>query len=172
MLLLVDINLRVEIRNALFVKFNLNTYLFTVIFILGIIFSVYHVFIYRLKTEWEKIPMLVFAVYVNLFSGIAGGLHALKTSEGLLAIFPIWNIINGVLLYLMYRLDIVDTINIVDDDVSSFQIILGTTVVLIALALCHFVFNLYWAVTFSVCVSYATNINWIIQRYFFPTNEK
>ena len=153
-------------------KFDPRTYIALGLFISGVLFSLYHVFTPRQKSDWEKTAMLFFAVIVNGISGIAAGMHMLNDSKGILMLFPIWNIINGGFLLLMYRFDIIDESSIVDDNATSLQVILGSTIVVAALLVSRLFFELYWATTFSICVSYATNINGTVQDFFSKTKKE
>ena len=137
-----------------------------VIFAAGMLSSLYHIFTPRVTTRWEKTAMLFFAIFVNSLSGIAAGLHMLKGAESWLMLFPLWNIINGVILIIMLRFDLIDEDNIVIDKVNPFQAVLGSIVVVAAVVLCRFYFEMYWAITFSICVSYATNINGTLHDIF------
>ena len=136
------------------------------LFVLGIMFSLYHVFTAREKTEGEKAVMLFFAAIVSGLSGVAAGLHILKEAHGILIVFPIWNIINSALLLLLYRLEYIDESSIVDDNATAFQVISGSMVVVATLIVCRFVFKMYWAITFSICVTYASNLNGMLQSLF------
>ena len=114
--------------------------------------------------------MFFFALFVNGFSGIAAGMHMLENSYGILMVFPIWNIANGVLLLLLAKADLVNEENsIVDNNASPFQVILATIVLLSVLAVCRFLFAMHWAITFSICVAYACNVSQTVHHLFFKT---
>ena len=138
----------------------------------GIVFSLYHVFTSREKT-WREIKyMLVSAVIINAAGGIATGMYFLEhPPHGLLILFPLWNIINGFLLLLLYRFDLLDDAIIVDDNAGRIEVVAGICVVLMTFAIGTFVFELYWAVIFSICMAYATNINALV-RYFISENVR
>jgi hypothetical protein len=108
--------------------------------------------------------MLFSAVIINAAGGIAAGMYFLEyPPHGLLILFPLWNIINGFLLLLMYRFDFMDDAIIVDDNAGPFEVVAGLCVVLMTFAIGTFVFELYWAVVFSMCMAYATNINALVK---------
>jgi len=69
------------------------------VFFSGLVLSIYHAFTDRPKTTLEKSFMLYFAVLLNSFSGVMAGMYDLATASGLLILFPVWNIINGVASY-------------------------------------------------------------------------
>lgn len=138
--------------------------LVVVLFGLGIVFTIYHVFISREKTYREKKLMLFSAVMINGFGGVVAGEHVIGEATSLLTlIFPLWNIANGLLLLLMYRFDILDEDIIVDDDAAPYEVVIGLCVVLMTFAISTFVFDLHPVVVFSMCVAYATNINALVK---------
>ena len=166
LLLITHSDLRTATFKGLSDQFDLRIIIGFVLFFMGIIFSLNHVFTTREKTEGEKAVMLFFAIFVNGLSGIAAGLHILKESQGVLIIFPIWNIINGALLLLLYRFEYIDENSIIDDKATTFQVISGSLVAVAILLICRFVFKMYWAITFSICVTYASNVSGILQSLF------
>jgi hypothetical protein len=112
--------------------------------------------------------MLFFAVLVNTIGGIVAGIYVLKnaTIHDWLLVFPIWNIINSVLLLLMLFFNIIDEECISDRKTTPVQIVLGLIAVLVIFILCNYVFKLYWAITFSICIIYATSFDKALQSVF------
>ncbi|MCK4994394.1 MAG: hypothetical protein KAS13_05025 [Candidatus Omnitrophica bacterium] len=101
--------------------------------------------------------MLIFAMTMNGIAAITSGMYLFKTETGLLRIFTIWNAINGVIL--LYQIGFVDEGFFRDEDATIFQACTGVVAILILFYLCYFVFHFYWAVTFSICVCYATTVS-------------
>jgi hypothetical protein len=66
----------------------------------------------------------------------------------------------------MLRLKIIDKECISDRDTTAVQIILGLLAVLIIFVFCNYVFKLYWAITFSICIIYATSFDRALQNVF------
>jgi hypothetical protein len=147
---------------------DLRVYFLSVVFLGGIALSLYHVFTTRGKTDYEKMVMLFFAVAANAGTGIISGWYVIKSSDAhnWQLIFPIWNIINGVLLLLMLRLKIIDEECISDRDATAVQIILGLIAVLVIFVFCNYVFKLHWAITFSICIIYTTSFDRALQSVF------
>jgi hypothetical protein len=168
LLYIMNTSMRVQIHNWISEYSNAWFYLIGAIFLCGLYLSIYHVFTKREKTDVEKWGMLIFAVLANAVSGIVAGLYVLKTDNvrNWLLIFPIWNIINGVLLLLMLRLKIIDESCISDRDAAKLQIIFGLVSVLIIFIFCNYVFDLYWAITFSICIVYTTSFDKALQNVF------
>jgi hypothetical protein len=135
------------------------------LFIAGITFSIFHVFMRGQQSDDEKSVMLYFAVMVNGLSGLLAGARLLQTSHGYLSVFPLWNILNSLLLLLLYWIQQLDESAIIEGKAPPRQILVGGLTVLVVFLLCQFAFHLHWTLTFSVCVCYATNVNSFQQRF-------
>lgn len=160
--------MREQIYGRLRLTSDIRIYLLAAIFLAGTVFSLYHVFTKRSKTDFEKMTMLIFAVLTNAGTGILAGWYVIKNGEShnWQLIFPIWNIANGALLLLMLRMKIIDESCISEHEAAPIQVILGLTAVFVVLVLCNFVFKLYWAITFSICIVYATSFDRALQSVF------
>jgi len=161
-------DLRSSSKHIFFSGSDLRAAFIPFIFLLGVLLSLYHVFTSRKKADWEKFAMLCFAVMANAFSGIAAGLYMLINFNPILILFPIWNIANGVLLLIMLRCELIDENNVSDEDADFPQVIAGTIIVVATFLVCRFAFQMNWAVTFSICVAYATNLSGVIRKIFSP----
>jgi len=168
LLYVVNSAMREQIHNWLASHNYVWVYIMGAIFLCGLVLSVYHVFTAREKTDWEKWGMLIFAVLANATTGIVAGLYVLKsdTARNWLLIFPVWNIINGVLLLLMLRLRIIDEECVSDRDASAGEVIFGLIAVLVLFIFCNYVFKQHWALTFSICTIYATSFDKALQSVF------
>ena len=136
-------------------------------FIIGMGLSIFNVFTTREKTDTEKWIMLFFAVLTNAGTGIISGWYVLSSSSirDWLIIFPLWNIINGVLLIVML-FKIIDEECISDRDASIKEVVIGLIAVLIIFIFCNNVFKLHWAVTLSICIIYTTSLDKGLQSVF------
>jgi len=124
------------------------------------------IFLSSKRTDFKKGLMVLFVLTVNAFTGIMAGIYMMKGTAGWLLVFPIWNIINGVLLLLMLRFNVIDEECISDRKATLVQIILGLIAVLVIFILCNYVFKLYWAITFSICIVYTTSFDRALQNVF------
>ena len=158
-----DQTLLFYVADTLLEERSIRLLLALVFFVAGMILSIQHVFVSRKKSGFEKIFMLFFAVFVNAFAGLAAGSHALESSTGVLTIVPIWNIANAIFLLLAYRYDFINESHITDDNAGLLEAVVSLTLVCAIFAVCHFVFGLYWAFTFSICVAYVSNLNKLVQ---------
>lgn len=164
----VDAVMREQIHNWLASHNYVWVYIMGAIFLCGLGLSVYHVFTAREKTDAEKWGMLIFAVLANAVTGIVAGLYVLKSdsARNWLLVFPVWNIINGVMLIFMLRFRIIDEQCISDRDASAGEVIFGLIAVLVLFIFCNYVFKLHWAITFSICTIYATSFDKALQSVF------
>ena len=168
LLYVVDAAMREQIHGWVAAHNYAWVYIMGAIFLCGLILSVYHVFTAREKTDAEKWGMLIFAVLANAVSGIVAGLYVLKSdnARNWLLVFPLWNIINGVMLILMLRLRVIDEECISDRDATASEVIIGLIVVLVIFIFCNYVFKLHWAITFSICIVYTTSFDRALQSVF------
>jgi DNA-directed RNA polymerase subunit RPC12/RpoP len=122
----------------------------------------------REKIDFKKKVMLFFAVLTNAGAGIIAGVYVIRNSGVInwLLVFPIWNIVNCVLMLLMLGLRVIDEECISDRKATLVQIILGLAAVLVILLLCNYVLKLYWAITFSICIVYTTSFDRALQNVF------
>ncbi|MGB7581645.1 MAG: hypothetical protein WBL85_04260 [Sedimentisphaerales bacterium] len=147
--------------------FIIYVFIAAAIFITGMGLSIYNVFTTREKTDTEKWIMLIFAVLTNAGTGIISGWYVLSSSSirDWLIIFPVWNIINGVLLIVML-FKIIDEECISDRDASIKEVVIGLIAVLVIFIFCNNVFKLHWAVTLSICIIYTTSLDKGLQSVF------
>jgi hypothetical protein len=129
-------------------------------------------FIFRIfgqtDADLKKQIVLFFAVLINAYSGIIAGIYVISntaTSHWLL-VFPIWNIINSFLMLSMFYMKVIDEECISDRKATPIQIFLGLTAIVAIFLLCNYVFKLYWAITFSICIVYTTSFDRALQSVF------
>lgn len=146
--------------------FVLNMEEGTIMFLAGIVLIIYHAFSTRKKMRVTKKLMLFAAVTLNGWIGIYGTFHMLNNTESLLVIFPILNIISAVLLLLLMFTGFITHKRVSERQARYLEIIISSILVFILFGLNQFVWGSHWAVTFSVCTIYATNINDLIDRFF------
>lgn len=161
-----NVTMREQILKVITKINDLRIYLLFVIFLGGAVLSLYHVFTSREKTKYEKLVMLFFAVTANAGAGIISGWYVIESNDvhNWQLVFPVWNIINGALLLLMLRFKIIDERCISDREATCAQIVFGLTAVLIIFVLCNYVFKLYWAITFSICIVYTASFDKAFQN--------
>lgn len=137
-----------------------------VVFILGLALCLYFVLVEWEKSRFEKYAMLCFAILSNAFCGIYVSLYIMDRSAGASGIFfvlPIWNIINCVLLFGSFSEK-----NVSDEKATILEVFVGLIVIVGIFGICYFVYELYWALTFSICVIFATGFSDASDAIFHP----
>jgi hypothetical protein len=115
------------------------------------------------KSVFEKRMMLLFAFYVTTGIGAYAGWRVLARGPIWLVAFPAWNILNGLVLLAYSRAPVGDTECILDEKATFGQIVVTALVVFLLLTACRYLFELHWAVTYSIAVAYTMNVHSIIR---------
>jgi hypothetical protein len=132
------------------------------LFLAGLLVSLFHVFVTKEKGPITKIFMLVFALLLSGVSGIAAAVHMIRETSGVLLAFPIWNIING--LILLWYVGMVDDSRVKDADATPLQVAVGLLTAGVIFVVCQSVLHWHWSITLPVCIAYATNMNRYVQK--------
>jgi hypothetical protein len=82
-------------------------------------------------------------------------------------VFPILNMINSVILLIMWRAGALDESSISDRHAPRGQVLLAAAMVLILYYLCHVIYELIWIQTLSVCLVYSINFIKLIESWIF-----
>jgi len=137
-----------------------------VIVAIGALFSLVNVFFRRDKSEFEKTMMLFFAIMVTMGTGISAGRPLLSGGGGALAIFPLWNTVNGFLLLALAGLGVLDDDCLIGEKATWRQILLVMVAITLLIAACHYLFVLDPLTTFSIAVAYTMSLHSAIGRLF------
>jgi DNA-directed RNA polymerase subunit RPC12/RpoP len=159
LLWLINADLRRDLTKVFLEGWSGDITIWLIVAVIGMALSLINVFLQREKSDFEKSTMLIFAVVVTAGTGLYAGWIMLHESKGWLLIFPAWNILNGGLLLLLFRLGVVDTDCIVDEQASFAEVVLTAICVPVLLTVCHYWFELHWAVTFSIAVAYTMSLH-------------
>ncbi len=134
---------------------------------LGMILSFFGAFFTWRKPRFVKFLMLSFAVFATGGTGVYAGFVMLRSAHGwLMMIFPLWNIINGAILLILFRAGLMDPDCVVDRKPSLWQILVTLVSISLLLAICRHGLNLHWAITYSICVCYTMSLNHTLQDLF------
>ena len=128
----------------------------------GILLSVAHVFVKYKKSAIEKQLMGAFVMGAQGVAGIAAGVEMYRGEWSFLTIFPIWNIVVGVLL--LYQIGLVDENIITDEDATLAEVAVVTVTLLCVFAISYYWLKLSWAMTFSVCMCYSSLVALLFVR--------
>ena len=165
LLLVFNSDFRSEAYSFLLENMGLRDLVTLLMLVSGLLLAIYHVFATRQKTDIEKLLMLIFVVLANALAGIAAAEYAYESASGIAAIFPAWNFANGILLVFMLRAGIIDENNICDRNVTLAQALFSLVMVAAVFTFSTVVLGLNWALTLSLCVSYASSVNALFQDW-------
>lgn len=133
---------------------------------LGLTFSLAGLVRRRKKSEFEKVFMLFFAVLITVGAGLSTWRTPGTGALGWLAVFPIWNQFNAMLLLSLAWMGILDTDCITDRRATFRQIAVAFVTIAVLLVMCRHLFRLHWAVTYSISVNYTLNFLSRVQKLF------
>ncbi len=126
----------------------------------------------REKSEFEKVFMVFFAVLITVGAGVSTWRARGSGALGWLAVFPIWNQFNGLLLLSLAWMGILDTDCITDRRATFRQSLVAFVTITVLLVVCHCLFRLHWAVTYSIAVNYTLSFLSRVQKLFASPQAK
>lgn len=132
----------------------------------GALFCLVNVFFAREKSEFEKTLMLFFAVLVTVGAGFSAGRPMMSGGFGLLTLFPLWNILNGLLLLILATFGILDEDCLTGERATVRQVLLATASITLLILACHHLWHLNPLTTFSIAVAYTMSLHNIVRRLF------
>ena len=139
--------------------------LLLVFFAAGIVLSLFHAFSERRKTEPEKLLMLYFGVIANYAAGVAAAIHIFREAGSwLFFLLPALNIVYATAPVVLGGTTLIDDSYVRDDDAAPAELATGLAFLAVLIAVCQYYHEFYWAITFSICVAYATGLSALVQR--------
>lgn len=133
---------------------------------LGALLCLVNVFFAREKSEFEKTLMLFFAVWVTVGAGFSAGRPMMSGGFGLLTLFPLWNILNGLLLLILATFGILDEDCLTGERATVRQVLLATACITLLILACRYLWQLEPATAFSIAVVYTMSLHNIVRRFF------
>ncbi|MCK4592038.1 hypothetical protein KAT63_01195 [Candidatus Parcubacteria bacterium] len=149
------------------IKFFMADFIFAIVLmfiLLGLLLSIYYAFNDKKISRQNKDIMLSFMIVVNVFIGLSASNYLMSSSHGLSVIFPLVNYLNALFLAFAFRYDFINSGSILDIQAKKSEILIGSIVVIAIFLYSRYVLDNYWAMTFSICLVYATNINNFIRK--------
>jgi hypothetical protein len=138
------------------------SFLFILVVLAIIFLPVFHAFSKRKKRKWEKKVMLYAIVLVDYLVAWNVYDHLKGEFSTWLIIFPLINAVQASLVAIGLWFDFITSEKISDEDADNTEIIISSILLMALFLLFHLILHQYWAITFSVCVFYATMINKIV----------
>jgi phosphatidylserine synthase len=127
--------------------------------ILGFVLSIFHVFTNRQKTQVEKYLMGAFTIGATAIAGIEAAIDELNSGGSFLVLFPIWNILMGIIMLYQIRYG---KFEVTDENATILEVSVGSILLFIVFAITYFTFHLSWAMAFSICMLYSTSLMFIL----------
>ncbi|MHC4118392.1 MAG: TFIIB-type zinc ribbon-containing protein [Planctomycetota bacterium] len=156
-----------DLRRDLFLVFIVpRGGVFVIFAMVGMVLCLLNIFVRHEKPEIEKKLMLIFALVVTAATGVYSGYITLTTGIPWLIVFPAWNIINSIALLCAYDAGIVNAHSITDERPGILQALVAIGSITFLVMMCQYVFNLHWAVTYSIAVSYTMSLLSSVQAVF------
>lgn len=129
----------------------------TILFLIGITASIFHILIPGKKDMLSETGMKFFALAINGIAGIKSGLYIVENQKGWLILFPAWNILMGI--FLIYSIGLIDEVEFDQTDATFKELYFSIVALIIIFFFCYAVFQLYWAIVLSICIDYALGLN-------------
>lgn len=164
MLLAVDADLRQSLVHLMSREWTNPLAAWLLLVACGGLLSLVNVLLGRERSEFERTMMLFFAVLVTVVTGFSAGRPMLSGGWTLLAIFPLWNIANGLLLLILVPLGVVDHDCLTGEKAGFRQVLLATVSITLLILACHYLFKRAPLTTFSIAVVYTMSLHNVIRR--------
>lgn len=129
-----------------------------------ILLPVMHAFSKRAKRNWEKKIMLYAIILADYLVAWNVYYYLMGEVTSWLFIFPMINAIQATLMAMGLWFEFITSEKISDEHTDIIELIISSILVIALFVLFHLVLHQYWAVTFSVCIFYATIINQIVMQ--------
>lgn len=149
---------------------TLGILFFFVPFGLGMALCVFHAFSKRIKSSFEKVLMLFFAVTISSGTGIYIGWYIVRGGGSLwLILFGIWNLVySGLLIYQFESIVLTekdfDGTYISGRNATIGEIILSSLSATAILLCSEYLMRFDWIISYSICITYTTSLDRQIQR--------
>jgi hypothetical protein len=132
---------------------------------MGFIFSFYHIVTKSRKTMAQMLSMGAFTLAANGMAGIYAGSEVFPSHFSVRMIFPLFNILMGVLQ--LYQIGLV-RFEVTDENASFLEVFFASLLFGGLFILSYYQLHLSWAMTFSVCMFYSSTVvyffKWLTKR--------
>jgi hypothetical protein len=134
---------------------SLKAVIIKAIVFIGAFFSIFNALVQRKKSDFEKMTMLMFAIFSNLYVSIYALDHQWDAGDqplGLSQYVAMFNFLYTLLLMVLLRTGAIDDSSISDEDVPYCQVMVVTIPIVLVYLFCQFILNASWYTTYSWCV--------------------
>lgn len=137
----------------------------------GCVISLRHLFLSGRKSEFDKNAILFTGISLSVVSGIFGGASLLKEQYLILVCLGYWNIFQAALAFFFYKFNFLSDKDVDDKDFAPKAVWANILVIAALFSILHFLLQLHWVDTFSICVCYAANFSNYLARKITPTRN-
>jgi hypothetical protein len=131
----------------------------TMLIIFMICHSLYHVFSNTGKTASDKNMLVFLAAVCCIATGLFGGFRLMQIDAALIQIFGLFNLIQGIVLAILFRLEYLDEKSFSDRDTPFWGATVNFFMVFTMFSIFKFTLYLHWIDYFSILVAYAMNFS-------------
>lgn len=131
--------------------------------IIGIIYSVYHVFSKKKKSTNSKEWMLYLALTVQLLIAMFGLFYSNNNDEVSIW-YPLLNFFYAIIIYKLEEYKYLELFHITDRNANLIEVLLATILVGTVIVLSLFVFQLHWLETLSISILLGNQISSFTHR--------
>jgi len=142
---------------VILILFLLNYYWMAVILI-GMTIFFYIFFKNRALNEEEKSTILILIIVFNYFFVMFIAYNMLKEPQGWLIIFLLINIFNLFFLSILIMSGVIRAEEVSDKQVEKEELFVEISILVLIFLISQYVFNHYWAITFSICLLYSATL--------------
>jgi len=142
-----------------FILVNILKWIAILLFFFGSFLSIGNAIFQRTKPKINKWFVLTFAVFINFFIAIYTIRYLQAFHIDYLVILPGINLIHACCIFFMWRMRHLKIHSISEEDAPLFEVIVSFILMLIILDLLQNKFNNYWAITFTIAISYSAILN-------------
>jgi uncharacterized BrkB/YihY/UPF0761 family membrane protein len=167
-------------KDLFYYTFEIPAFGFTTLEIIGVVSFFIFTFRETLLTKQERDGLIFFAILINFINALAAQVHIIQNQKGILVIFPILNIVYAYFyldLYVKKLSFLFKTKKITPEEIfkerpKNWELILGAIFVTILFLISKFLFKTYWAITFSICTTYANFLHDAVVKVFSKYSQK
>lgn len=139
------------------IQSGIDGILLMLIVAVAILYPIFHVFSKKKKSPFAKTLMLALAITINAVAGLGAGFHILFQQSSLIfMVFPILNILSAWSLVFLWSEEKINEHSISDTNAKYNQVVVGVIGVLLIFVVTQIYIEMYWAITLSMCLSYAS----------------
>lgn len=155
-----------------FSNMSMEAFFVSLTLFIGIVLTIYNAFSRNNIGKLQKKIMLFFVIFVNYLAGVIASFYIIDKdwfgeTTIFIIIFPLINIYNAINLSFLFLSGAIDINSILNKNMEKYKIVPSFIVIGIIFIISQFVLKNYWALTFSLCILYATIVNKYIEKIFF-----